>query len=74
MSQAQFSMDPVCGMQVDAQSATHTSTYQGRPFAFCSAGCKRAFDANPAKYLGGGYRPSMLGAMLGRVRGLFGGK
>jgi multidrug efflux pump subunit AcrA (membrane-fusion protein)/YHS domain-containing protein len=45
--------DPICGMGVDpagARAAGRTSTYQGVAYYFCAADCKKAFDANPAKY------------------------
>ena len=42
--------DPVCGMEVDPRTATATSEYQGNTYYFCSLGCKRAFDRNPAQY------------------------
>lgn len=44
--------DPVCGMQVDEKTAAGKSEYQGKTYYFCSAGCKRTFDADPAKYAG----------------------
>jgi Cu+-exporting ATPase len=43
--------DPVCGMDVDPHTAKHRSDYQGRPYYFCSPGCKTKFDANPLRYL-----------------------
>ena len=43
--------DPVCGMEVDPAAARHTATYQGQTYYFCAPGCKRAFEADPAKYL-----------------------
>jgi len=46
-------VDPICGMSVDekeAAAARRTSTHQGRTYYFCSDGCKRAFDTNPAEY------------------------
>jgi YHS domain-containing protein len=42
--------DPVCGMQVDPTKAAGSSDFQGKTYAFCSAGCKRKFDSNPAQY------------------------
>ncbi len=44
--------DPVCGMNVDPHTAKHRSSYGGRPFYFCSAGCKDKFDNEPARYAG----------------------
>lgn len=41
--------DPVCGMQVDAQSPWKTD-YQGQPYFFCSKSCMDQFTANPAQF------------------------
>ena len=43
--------DPICGMDVDEQTAKHTSQYQGQTYYFCAPGCKRAFEANPEQYV-----------------------
>ena len=45
-------VDPVCGMTVQPETAAGHSEYAGRMFHFCSAGCKRRFDEDPAKYAG----------------------
>jgi Cu+-exporting ATPase len=45
--------DVVCGMDVneqDAKSRNLTSEYEGRTYSFCSPGCKRQFDQDPARY------------------------
>src|SRR5262245_11518087 len=42
--------DPVCGMTVRADSPHHT-TFEGRTYRFCSAGCLAKFTADPRKYL-----------------------
>jgi P-type Cu+ transporter len=42
--------DPVCGMQVSAQSV-HWTAHDGHTFYFCSAKCKDKFDADPRRYL-----------------------
>jgi YHS domain-containing protein len=45
--------DLLCGMDVDparARAAGHTAVYKGATYYFCSDICKKAFDANPAKY------------------------
>lgn len=44
--------DPVCGMDVNPAEAAGTSEYQGQTYYFCSPGCKKAFDKEPAKYAG----------------------
>lgn len=43
--------DIVCGMQVDSKTAAAKSEYQGKTYYFCSAGCKKKFDANPTQYV-----------------------
>ncbi|WP_447979551.1 heavy metal translocating P-type ATPase [Candidatus Nitrospira bockiana] len=46
-----MAIDPVCGMTVDEARAPATAEYQGRTYYFCAPGCKRAFEADPAKVL-----------------------
>ncbi|MFL5215622.1 MAG: heavy metal translocating P-type ATPase [Microvirga sp.] len=43
--------DPVCGMSVDPHTAKHRAEHGGRPYYFCSAGCRTKFLADPARYL-----------------------
>ena len=43
--------DPVCGMTVDPQAAKYRSNHDGRPYYFCSAGCKVKFERDPKHYL-----------------------
>ena len=46
-------IDPVCGMTVDvarAEAAGLTLEYDGRIFAFCGSGCRRAFVEEPEAY------------------------
>ena len=52
--------DLVCGMEVDEKTAAAKSEHMGKTYYFCSPGCKKAFDENPAKYTGGG-RQEMAG-------------
>ena len=42
--------DPVCGMTVDPAHAAATTTHDGVQRAFCSAGCRDAFLADPHRY------------------------
>ena len=42
--------DPVCGMAVTRQSPHHAE-HAGRPYWFCSAGCRTKFLSEPQKYL-----------------------
>jgi Cu+-exporting ATPase len=43
--------DPVCGMTVSPHTAKHRTTFQGRPYYFCCAGCKTKFEGDPGRYL-----------------------
>ncbi len=43
--------DPVCGMMVDPHTTSHHAHHEGRPFHFCSAGCRAKFVADPARHL-----------------------
>jgi len=45
-------IDPVCGMTIESETARARTEYEGRTFYFCSESCKRAFDADPARYAG----------------------
>ena len=44
-------LDPVCGMEVNSMSAEAQSEWGGQTFYFCSAECKRKFDAHPEQYV-----------------------
>lgn len=46
-------IDPVCGMEVDPQTAAGSSEYMGKTYYFCSPGCKKDFDKDPARYIHG---------------------
>lgn len=46
-----MAVDPVCKMTVDETKAAATSNYEGQKYYFCAVGCKKAFDAEPKKYL-----------------------
>lgn len=52
------SIDPVCGMQVDTQTARFISEHNGARYYFCAAGCLRRFDEHPQQYIGGEVAPS----------------
>ncbi|GLS79462.1 copper-translocating P-type ATPase [Paracoccus marinus] len=43
--------DPVCGMMVDPHATQHKAEHAGRPYYFCSAGCRAKFLAEPDRYL-----------------------
>lgn len=42
--------DVVCGMNVSVNSPHHLD-HDGKPYYFCSAGCRTKFEADPEKYL-----------------------
>ncbi len=44
--------DPVCGMEIDPETAAGKSEYKGQTYYFCAPGCKRSFDKEPEKYVG----------------------
>jgi len=45
--------DPVCGMEVDPQTASYTSEFRGETYSFCSESCMTAFNSNPARFIEG---------------------
>lgn len=45
-------IDPVCGMTVDPRSAGKTD-FQGRTYYFCSPGCLKRFQTDPASFTKG---------------------
>jgi YHS domain-containing protein len=42
--------DPVCGKELEANSATSTLNREGKTFFFCSKECREEFDAAPEKF------------------------
>jgi xanthine dehydrogenase accessory factor len=44
-------VDPVCGMLVSLQGTTEVVELDGVTYAFCSAHCRKQFEADPARYL-----------------------
>jgi Cu+-exporting ATPase len=43
--------DPVCGMDIDPETAAGKSEYKGQTYYFCAPGCKKSFDKEPEKYI-----------------------
>ena len=41
--EAQVGVDPVCGMEVDVESARYRLERDGRTYVFCSSGCQASF-------------------------------
>jgi xanthine dehydrogenase accessory factor len=48
--------DPVCGMTVAADESSYPLEHDGVTYYFCRAGCRRAFEADPAAYVKKGTR------------------
>jgi Cu+-exporting ATPase len=44
--------DPVCGMDVEAATASGRTEYKGQTYFFCGSKCKDKFDLSPDQYLG----------------------
>jgi xanthine dehydrogenase accessory factor len=42
-------VDPVCGMTVSL-AGTETIVHEGTAYAFCGAGCRQLFEADPSRY------------------------
>lgn len=49
----EIAIDPVCDMEVVIGQAAAASEHEGKRYYFCALGCKKRFDRDPAKYLGG---------------------
>lgn len=47
--------DPVCGMEINPETAAGKSEYQGQTYYFCSEHCKKQFDKQPDKYVKNGH-------------------
>ncbi|MFT5357081.1 MAG: Cu+-exporting ATPase [Polyangiales bacterium] len=58
--------DVVCGMSVDDDSPHHHS-HEGETFLFCSAGCLKKFETEPARYLEGAVAVAVEAAPAGTV-------
>jgi YHS domain-containing protein len=43
--------DPVCGMEINPETAGGKTEYKGQTYYFCSLGCKKSFDKEPEKYV-----------------------
>ncbi len=43
--------DHVCHMDVEESTAAATTQYAGDTYYFCSAACKKKFEADPEKYV-----------------------
>ena len=50
-AEAEDAIDPVCGMTVTADASGRPLEHDGVTYYFCSGGCRRAFEADPAAYV-----------------------
>ncbi|HEX9442576.1 MAG TPA: heavy metal translocating P-type ATPase, partial [Candidatus Binatia bacterium] len=48
-----MAIDPVCGMEVEEETAAGTYDYRGRTYLFCNLGCLERFKQEPEKFLAG---------------------
>ena len=44
-------VDPVCGMEVTADTAAASLEYGPKTYYFCSPGCRTLFEMDPEKYV-----------------------
>ncbi len=51
-------------MDMDERTAALKSEHMGKTYYFCSPGCKKAFDAEPHRYMGGPMEQGGTQAML----------
>ncbi len=54
-----IAIDPVCGMEVETETALLVLVHDGTTYYFCGRGCLLDFQDDPEKYLSPDYRPSM---------------
>lgn len=43
--------DPVCGMEVDEETAPASTEYKGQTYYFCSQACKEGFEEELGEFL-----------------------
>ena len=53
-------IDPVCGMEVETETAEWKIEHEGQMYYFCSPGCKRTFERDPEKALAKGPDHGMM--------------
>ena len=42
---------PVCNMEVDETGNPPKTEFDGQTYFFCAEGCKKAFEAEPSRYV-----------------------
>jgi xanthine dehydrogenase accessory factor len=50
-AEAAEATDPICGMTVPATAASHPLSHDGVTYYFCSLGCRREFEKDPAAHV-----------------------
>ena len=50
-------IDPVCGMEVNTETAQFNLEHEGKDYWFCSRGCMLDFQEDPGKYTDPNYQP-----------------
>ena len=53
-----IAIDPVCGMEVQTDTAQNTAEHQGTTYYFCGKGCRLEFGDDSEKYLDPEYQPT----------------
>jgi len=48
---AETFVDPVCGKEVNPETAADKIQYGGQTYYFDSPGCRTIFESNPEKYI-----------------------
>jgi len=59
--------DPVCGMDVNPETARFKALHNGKEYYFCSAGCLAKFQANPDNILSSPPKPMTMTMTSGLV-------
>ena len=72
----QYFIDPVCQMKVTMDSKVPSFEFRSETFHFCADSCRKAFIADPEKYLESKptKRKSFWGRYLDRINKATGGK
>jgi YHS domain-containing protein len=72
----QYFIDPVCQMKVTKDSKVPSFEFRSETFHFCADSCRKAFMADPEKYLESKptKRKSLWGRYLDRINKATGGK
>ena len=48
----EVAIDPVCDMEVEIATARWVTEHEGKKYYFCSPGCQKSFEADPARFAG----------------------